>query len=313
MIEETLQGVRFFEFLTEEEREEFAEVSEFVSFGPGENIIEEGAEQESLFVLASGTVEVRKGLPGGRSRLLAEIDTSHGRTVVGERGLLGESGASATVRAVGEVEAIRIPRETFRRMVAEGRPAAFKLSYRIARTLARRLTRLDEEVVEAIRAREQGRDRYGGLPRQADNGLVRVEENQFMRETPDLKDVPIFEHLDDDERAELEELLEPVSFKAGQRIFEEGAPEERLFVITSGTVEVYKGLAPGRRQLLARIEAPTVIGEMGLLTEPRATASVEALTRVEAHGVGRDRLLEMLDADSPAACKLIYEIGRTLA
>ncbi|MBA2783701.1 MAG: cyclic nucleotide-binding domain-containing protein [Rubrobacteraceae bacterium] len=154
MMEETLQGVRFFEFLTEEEREEFAEASEPVSFGPGENIIEEGAEQGSLFVLTSGMVEVRKGLPGGRSRLLAEIDTSRGRTVVGERGLLGESGASATVRAVGEVEAIRIPRDTFRRMGAEGRPAAFKLSYRIARTLARRLTRLDEEVVEAIRELE---------------------------------------------------------------------------------------------------------------------------------------------------------------
>ena len=52
---------------------------------------------------------------------------------------------------------------------------------------------------------------------------------------------------------------------------------------------------------------------MGLLTEPRAAATVEAITRVEAHGVGRDRLLEMLDADSPAACKLVYEIGRTLA
>ena len=111
-MEETLQGVRFFEFLTEEEREEFAEASEPVSFDPGENIIEEGAEQGSLFVLTSGMVEVRKGLPGGRSRLLAEIDTSRGRTVVGERGLLGESGASATVRAVGEVEAIKIPRDT---------------------------------------------------------------------------------------------------------------------------------------------------------------------------------------------------------
>ncbi|HEY6690501.1 MAG TPA: hypothetical protein VI008_05600, partial [Rubrobacter sp.] len=76
MMEETLQGVRFFEFLTEEEREEFAEVAEPVTFGPGENIIEEGADQESLFVLVSGTVEVRKGLPGGRSRLLAEIDAS---------------------------------------------------------------------------------------------------------------------------------------------------------------------------------------------------------------------------------------------
>jgi CRP-like cAMP-binding protein len=56
--------------------------------------------------------------------------------------------------AVDRVEAVKIPRETFTRMVEEGRPAAFKLSYRIARTLARRLTRLDEEVVEAIRELE---------------------------------------------------------------------------------------------------------------------------------------------------------------
>lgn len=154
MMEEVLQGVRFFEFLTEEEREEFANVSEPVSFGAGEDIIEEGTEPGNLFVLISGTVEVRKGLHGGRSRVLAEIDAARERTIVGERGLLGETGASATVRAVGEVEAIKIPRGTFRRMVEEGRPAAFKLSYRIARTLARRLTRLDEEVVEVIRELE---------------------------------------------------------------------------------------------------------------------------------------------------------------
>lgn len=154
-MEDGLQGVRFFEFLTEEEREEFAEVAEPVSFGAGENIIEEGAGQGSLFVLTSGAVEVRKNLSVGGSRLLAEIDASRGRTVVGERGLLGESGASATVRAIGGVEAVKIPRDTFRRMIEEGRPAAFKLSYRIARTLARRLTRLDEEVVEAIRELER--------------------------------------------------------------------------------------------------------------------------------------------------------------
>jgi CRP-like cAMP-binding protein len=130
---------------------------------------------------------------------------------------------------------------------------------------------------------------------------------------PDLGSVPIFKHLDAEERAELEELLEPASFEAGQIIFDEGGPEERLYVITSGSVEVYKRVLPGRRQHLATVEAPTVVGEMGLLTEPRAAASVEAATWVEAHGIERDRLLEMLDADSPAACKLVYEIGRTLA
>jgi CRP-like cAMP-binding protein len=134
-----------------------------------------------------------------------------------------------------------------------------------------------------------------------------------MRETPSLRGVPYFGHLDAEERAELEELLEPASFEAGEVIFEEGGPEGRLYVITSGTAEVYKSVLPGRREHLATLEAPTVVGEMGLLTEPRAAASVEARTSVEAYSIDRDSFLEMLDADYPAACKVVYEIGRTLA
>jgi CRP/FNR family cyclic AMP-dependent transcriptional regulator len=134
-----------------------------------------------------------------------------------------------------------------------------------------------------------------------------------MQGTPSLRDVPFFRRLNDEEREDLEELLETASFEAGETIFEEGGPEERLYVITSGTVEVHKAVLPGRSQHLATMAAPTVVGEMGLLTEPRATASVEARTHVEAYAIDRDGFLEMLDEDSPAACKVIYEIGRTLA
>ncbi len=135
----------------------------------------------------------------------------------------------------------------------------------------------------------------------------------MQEESPSLRGVPYFGHLDAEERAELEELLEPASFEQGEVIFEEGGPEGRLYVITSGTAEVYKSVLPGRREHLATLEAPTVVGEMGLLTEPRAAASVEARTPMEAYGIDRDRFLELLDADSPAACKVIYEIGRTLS
>jgi CRP/FNR family transcriptional regulator, cyclic AMP receptor protein len=134
-----------------------------------------------------------------------------------------------------------------------------------------------------------------------------------MQQGPSLKNIPFFRHLTEEEREELEELLEPASFAAGQTVFVEGGPEERLYVISSGTLDVYKDVLPGRRQHLATLEAPTVVGEMGLLTEPRAAAGVAAKTPVEAHGLDRDRFLEMLDADSPAACKVVYEIGRTLA
>jgi CRP/FNR family cyclic AMP-dependent transcriptional regulator len=128
-----------------------------------------------------------------------------------------------------------------------------------------------------------------------------------------LREVPFFRHLNDEEREELEELLEPAGFEAGETIFEEGGPEERMYVITAGTVEVHKMVLPGRRQHLATIEAPTVVGEMGLLTEPRAAASVEARTQIQAYAIDRDRFLERLDDDSPAACKVVHEIGRTLA
>ena len=134
-----------------------------------------------------------------------------------------------------------------------------------------------------------------------------------MQRRPSLKDVPLFGHLNEEELEELEDLLEPADFAAGAVVFEEGGPEERLYVITSGTLDVHKTVLPGRRQHLATIEAPSVVGEMGLLTEPRAAASVEARTPVEAYGIDRDSFLEMLDADSPAACKVVYEIGRTLA
>lgn len=128
-----------------------------------------------------------------------------------------------------------------------------------------------------------------------------------------LEDLPIFRLLSPDELEELEELLEPASFHPGESIFEEGGPEERFYALTSGTVEVYKQVLPGRRQRLAAMDAPTIVGEMGLLTEPRAAASVVAKSRVEAQSIERDEFLRMLDADSPAACKVVHEIGRALA
>ncbi|CAN5142198.1 hypothetical protein BH18ACT10_BH18ACT10_16450 [soil metagenome] len=134
-----------------------------------------------------------------------------------------------------------------------------------------------------------------------------------MPRKPSLDGIPLFERLSPDERDELAEFMQPTSFGPGTFIYEEGGPEETLYVLTSGTVEVHKRVLPGRTHQLATMDAPTVIGEMGLLTEPRATASVTAKTQVEAHGISRDQLLEMLDEDSLAACKLVHEIGRTLA
>jgi CRP-like cAMP-binding protein len=40
-----------------------------------------------------------------------------------------------------------------------------------------------------------------------------------MQGMPSLSDVPFFRHLDDEEQEELEEILEPTNFEAGEIIF----------------------------------------------------------------------------------------------
>ncbi len=96
---------------------------------------------------------------------------------------------------------------------------------------------------------------------------------------PTLESLPLFETLTPEERSELEPLLEPASFAAGEAI----------------------------------MQAPTVVGEMGLMTEPRATATVTAKSDTEGWRLPRSAFLEKLDAGSIAAHKVAYEIGRTIA
>ncbi len=128
-----------------------------------------------------------------------------------------------------------------------------------------------------------------------------------------LEGLPLFESLTPEEKAEFEALLEPASFEAGEKILEEGGPSEYLCVITSGVVEVHKEVFSDRQQHLATLEAPAVVGEMGLMTEPRAAATVTAKGPVEAQRLPREAFLERLEAGSGAAYKVAYEIGRILA
>jgi CRP/FNR family cyclic AMP-dependent transcriptional regulator len=128
-----------------------------------------------------------------------------------------------------------------------------------------------------------------------------------------LEGLPLFNSLKPEEQAEIEALLEPANFGAGEEIFEEGGPEKYLYILTSGTVQVYKEILPGQRQHLATMHAPTVVGELGLMSEPKAAASVVAEEPVEALRLSHEEFLEKLESGSSTAHKVVYEIGRTLA
>ena len=105
---------------------------------------------------------------------------------------------------------------------------------------------------------------------------------------------PILKHLG---------KLEPTDFAAGATLIAEGSGTAKLFVLSSGSLEVLRG-----GMSVATIDEPgAIVGEMAALLGRPASASVRARTPVSAYAIDDP---EKFFAKSPA---VLLEIARTLA
>jgi CRP/FNR family transcriptional regulator, dissimilatory nitrate respiration regulator len=95
--------------------------------------------------------------------------------------------------------------------------------------------------------------------------------------TDDLKAAPLFSRLADDQLAELAAIAHPVRLPAGRPIFWQGEPAQAYYLLTSGSVKVYKALRDGRTASLRHVRPGETFGESVLFTE-RYPASTETLT-----------------------------------
>ncbi len=116
------------------------------------------------------------------------------------------------------------------------------------------------------------------------------------------------------EQAEqITQALAPVTVSAGRPIFREGDSPRGLFVLLKGTVEILKHAPDGKTQSLGRIDAPTVLGEMSLLTERPHSATVGTVTDCELYLLTRTQFQRLIAGESVAAYKLVAAIAEVLA
>jgi CRP/FNR family cyclic AMP-dependent transcriptional regulator len=91
-----------------------------------------------------------------------------------------------------------------------------------------------------------------------------------------LKTVSLFADLSDGELDVLASAARPVRFSRGARIFEEDAPADCCFVLTSGKARVVLSGENGSEILLHIVTPPGVVGEMALLDRSKRSASLVA-------------------------------------
>jgi uncharacterized membrane protein len=125
-----------------------------------------------------------------------------------------------------------------------------------------------------------------------------------------LADVELFEHLNDDDRANLAGAIDLRSLAAGDTLFKAGEPGEALSVVRSGEVELFIKDTAGQRIALAIAGAGEMFGELALLDSGPRTATAIAISDAELLELDRDDLLLLFQRSPAAALRLLAAMGR---
>lgn len=131
-----LRGIPLFCRLEPAKLKLLAFSSAYLTCEPGEALFHEGEPADAAFVIRSGEVEVVSGKPGDE----VVLGTLGKNDLFGEMALILNEPRSATIRAVGPLEVVKIDADVFLRLVTENPETALA----VMRSLSEKIVRLTE-------------------------------------------------------------------------------------------------------------------------------------------------------------------------
>jgi len=122
-------------------------------------------------------------------------------------------------------------------------------------------------------------------------------------------DLEIFEHLTEQDREELSQVVDARELKGGETLFRAGEPGESLFVVRSGEVELWIKDTAGQKIVLNVARKGDVFGELALLDKGSRTATAVALEDATLLELDRGDLLTMFQRTPQSALGLLAAMG----
>lgn len=120
-----------------------------------------------------------------------------------------------------------------------------------------------------------------------------------------LKGISVFELLHDDDRDELAKVVDVSTLKVGQTLFEAGEPGDSMFIVRSGSIELYIKDTAGQKIVLTVAEEGELFGELSMLDSGPRTATAVALTDAELLVLDREDLLLLFQKRPDAALHML--------
>jgi uncharacterized membrane protein len=127
-----------------------------------------------------------------------------------------------------------------------------------------------------------------------------------------LASVPLFKLLDPSERADLERVLERREVTDGDTVFSFGEPGDSLYIVATGSVELYVKDNSGAKIVLTNCAPGDVFGELSLFDGGARTATAVALEPSTLFVLDREDLLSFLQRHPHAALDFLTTMGQRI-
>ncbi len=127
-----------------------------------------------------------------------------------------------------------------------------------------------------------------------------------------LAEVPLFQFLDDEERAALAAHLDDVSFPAGHVIFHYGEPGDAMYIVRSGEAELSFKNDTGEKIVLETVTRGDFFGELAFLDGGARSSTVLVIEDMQAVLMDREDLEIFVRRHPHAAIDLLAALGKRL-
>lgn len=128
----------------------------------------------------------------------------------------------------------------------------------------------------------------------------------------ELREIPLFSEMDEQEVAGIRSIMDEMKFKAGQVIIREGELGDLFYVITEGRAEIFIRDATGSDLVLHEAGPGDFFGELSMLTSEPRSARVRAVDNLTTLVLERDEFFNFLRTHTHAAIDVMVELGGRL-
>ena len=134
---------------------------------------------------------------------------------------------------------------------------------------------------------------------------------------PDPRDscihvVPIFNHLGEEQIAEIGGVIKSASYKKGELLYREGDTSDSLYIVRKGSIRIYRLSEAGKEQLLRILRTGDFTGELALFRESIHEAYAEAMSDTDVCTISRSDLQDFLLKYPTIALRMLSELSNRL-